>query len=213
MPDKLHHERLYRGTDKLAGLADVNVVVCGAGALGSNIVDGLSRQGFHQLRVIDNDRVEEHNVSTQVYGEGDVGALKVDALRNKVFRAVSVELQTESKRLDDRNAKRLLRKAGLVIDAFDNSASRQAVQTACRVEGLPCLHAGMYEDYGEVVWDPAYRVPQDVGEDLCDYPLARNLAMLTATVACETTVRHLLHGADESWSITLRDLAIRPLER
>lgn len=212
MPDKLHHERLYRGNEALAKLKDVPIVVCGAGALGSNIVEGLTRQGCDTVRVIDDDRVEEHNISTQIYGEGDIGALKVDALRTRVFRAVGVELQTESKRFDERNAKRLLRAADFVVDTFDNSSSRLAVQNACRAAKLKCLHAGMFEDYGEVVWDEGYRVPGDVGEDVCDYPLARNLAMLTATVACETIIRELVQGARTSWSITLRDFGIRPLE-
>jgi tRNA A37 threonylcarbamoyladenosine dehydratase len=50
------------------------VVIRAAGALGSQLADNLARQGFQQLRVIDRDCVEEHNVSTQLYGESDVGS-------------------------------------------------------------------------------------------------------------------------------------------
>ena len=39
------------------------------------------------LRAIDRDRIEQHNVSTQFYGEGDVGAWKVEVLRGQLFRA------------------------------------------------------------------------------------------------------------------------------
>ncbi|MEM7624014.1 MAG: ThiF family adenylyltransferase [Planctomycetota bacterium] len=212
MADKLHHERLYRGDEALGKLRGFRIVVCGAGALGSNLVEGLSRQGFDTLRIIDNDRVEEHNLSTQAYGESDIGALKVEALKTRVFRAVGVEIETDSKRLDDRNAARLLRKADLVVDAFDNSASRQAVQDVCRANSLTCLHAGLFEDYGEVIWDAHYRVPKDAGEDLCDYPLARNLAVMVATLTCETIVRFRIANAADSRSITLRDLSIQALE-
>jgi tRNA A37 threonylcarbamoyladenosine dehydratase len=78
MAGKFHHEQLYRGTDALAKLAATRVTLCGAGALGSHLADNLVRQGLGPLRVIDRDRVEEHNVSTQLYGASEVGAWKVE---------------------------------------------------------------------------------------------------------------------------------------
>ena len=78
MAGKFHHERIYRGADQLAKLASLRVVLCGAGAVGSNLADNLVRQGLAHLRVIDHDRVEEHNVSTQLDGESEVGAWKVE---------------------------------------------------------------------------------------------------------------------------------------
>jgi hypothetical protein len=43
--------------------------------------------------------------------------------------------------------------------------------------------------------------------------LARNLVLLTVSVVAETLLRHLATGAQENWSITLGDFAVRPLER
>ena len=74
MASKFLHEEAYRGQDALARLASVPVTLCGAGALGSLVADNLARQGFRQWKVIDRDRVEEHNVGTQLYGEAEVGA-------------------------------------------------------------------------------------------------------------------------------------------
>ena len=190
----------------------MRVTLCGAGALGSNLADTLVRQGFRHLRVIDRDRVEEHNVSTQIYGEGDVGAWKTDVLRNHLFRAAGVEIDAQRQELSDRNVRKLLKDAQLVIDTFDNSASRRLLQDHCRAHDLACLHAGLFADYGEVVWDEQYRVPSDAGQDVCDYPLARNLVLLTVVVTAETVVRFVLNGRRESWSITLGDFAVRPLE-
>src|SRR5262249_1866607 len=99
MAGKLHHEELYRGADCLAGLAKVRVTLCGAGALGSHLADNLVRQGFGPLRVIDRDRVEEHNVSTQLYGVSDAGAWKVEVLRNRLFRAANVEIEAVAREL------------------------------------------------------------------------------------------------------------------
>jgi molybdopterin/thiamine biosynthesis adenylyltransferase len=212
MAQKFHHEQLYRGVDIAAKLAAVRITLCGAGALGSNLADTLARQGFARLRVIDRDRVEEHNVSTQTYGESDVGAWKVDVLRNQLFRGVGVEIEGINKELSERTAAKFLKDSDVVIDTFDNSASRALVQSHCRAAGLPCLHAGLFADYGEVIWDHRYRVPSDVGQDVCDYPLARNLVLLTVSVAAETLLRYVANGEQRDWSITLGDFAIRPME-
>jgi len=212
VPGQFHHEQLYRGPDALARLAVTRLTLCGAGALGSHLADNLARQGFAALRVIDRDRVEEHNVGTALYGLDDVGVLKAEALRNRLFRGAGIEVEAVARELTADNAGRLLQGAGLVIDAFDNSAARRLVQQQCRARGLDCLHVGLAADYAEVVWDEAYRVPDDGGLDVCDYPLARNLVLLAVAVASEALVRFALTGARGNWSLTLADLAVRPLE-
>src|SRR6516165_2609819 len=153
MADKFHHEAIYRGSEQIARLATQQLTICGAGALGSHLADNLARQGFRQLRVIDRDRVEEHNVSTQLYGESDVGAWKVEVLRQRLFRATGIEIEALRKDLTDRTSKTLLQDGGLIIDTFDNSGSRQLVQEQCRSLQQPCLHVGLYADYGETIWD------------------------------------------------------------
>src|SRR5262245_61258125 len=112
MAGKYHHEELYRGRDHVEKLTGVPVTLCGAGALGSHLADNLVRQGFRLLRVIDRDRVEEHNVSTQIYGEGDVGAWKVHVLRSRLFRTAGVEIEAINKDHTEANAGKLLGKTG-----------------------------------------------------------------------------------------------------
>jgi molybdopterin-synthase adenylyltransferase len=213
MAGKFHHEVIYRGAGSLAKLAELNATLCGAGALGSQLADNLARQGVQHLRVIDRDRIEEHNVGTQLYGESEVGAWKVEVLRQRLFRATGIEIDALRKELTDRNARSLLEGAGLVIDTFDNSASRRLIQEHSRREQRPCLHVGLYADYGEVIWDEHYRVPQDVPGNVCDYPLARNLVLLMVALASEVILRFVLDGSRQDWSATLRDFAVRPLER
>jgi molybdopterin/thiamine biosynthesis adenylyltransferase len=212
MAGKFHHESIYRGADQLAKLAGQRLTLCGAGALGSQLADNLARQGVQQLRVIDRDRIEEHNVGTQLYGESEVGAWKADVLRQRLFRATGIEIEAIRKELTERSAHGLLQDGGLIIDAFDNSTARRLVQENCRALKLPCLHIGLYADYGEVIWDERYRVPQDVGGDVCDYPLARNLVLLVVAVASEVIARFALRGERQDFSVTLRDFAVRELE-
>jgi molybdopterin/thiamine biosynthesis adenylyltransferase len=208
MAGKFHHEQLYRGEEMLARLAALRVTLCGAGAVGSNLADNLVRQGLAHLRAIDHDRVEEHNVSTQLYGEAEVGTWKVEALRNRLFRATGVEIEPVRKELTAQNVRQLLKDSSLVIDAFDNSASRQLVHEHCRVAQMPCLHVGLHADYCEVIWDERYRVPRDVLGNVCDYPLARNVVLLSVVVASEAVMRFAAAGTRANWSATLGDLAI-----
>jgi molybdopterin/thiamine biosynthesis adenylyltransferase len=211
MRDFFHHEAIYRGADSLERLAAVRLVICGAGAVGSNLVDALVRQGFRQVTVIDFDRVEAHNVGTQTYAESDAGAFKVDVLQAEVFRAVGVEIGVSRKRLTDRNVAKFLGGGDLVVDGFDNHESRALVTEHCRAAGIPCLHVGLSADYAEVLWNDGYRVPRDVeqeGADVCDYPMARNLIQFAVALASEAVVRFVLEGVQQDYSFTLRDLRI-----
>lgn len=212
MATKFLHEEIYRGAETLAKLAEPQVTICGAGALGSHLADNLARQGFKRLRIIDRERVEEHNVSTQLYGAADVGAWKVEILRNRLFRAVEVEVDAVAKELSERNARSLLRGADIVIDTLDNSDSRRLVQQHCRAAKIECLHVGLYADYCEVIWDEHYRVPTDVAQDVCEYPLARNLVLLAVAIASETLLGYIILRQRTSRSATLGDLAVRDLE-
>jgi molybdopterin/thiamine biosynthesis adenylyltransferase len=133
-------------------------------------------------------------------------------LRNRLFKTAGVEIEAVRKELTAGNSKQLLANCELVVDAFDNSGSRRAVQDAVRLSGVACLHVGLNADYAEVIWDEAYRVPNDVAGDLCDYPLARNLVLIAVAVASEVVVRFAASAARESWSLTLGDFGVRPVE-
>ena len=206
--DPLNHESRYRGDAAIRKLAAARICLCGAGAVGSNLADALARQGIRSLRAIDRDRVEPHNVSTQIYTAEDAGSLKTDALKEHLFLATGTEIEAVAKELTAANARKLLKDVDLVIDGFDNSASRRAVTEACLAEGWPCVHVGLNADYGEVRWNERYRVPGDAAGDVCDYPLARNLVQLVTGVASEVVVRFLLSGAREDYSVTLKDLKV-----
>lgn len=189
-------------------LAGASVFICGAGALGSNLAVNLARMGLHKLTVIDMDRVEEQNIGTQVYSIEDVGAKKADMLRNIIYRGVAEEITVYGERLTDKNVAKLLKGATLVVDTFDNSASRALVQQHCAAGNIACLHAGVAGGYGEIIWNENYKVPDDAGLDVCDYPLARNLILMVVAVASEVLVRFVADGVKEHYSITIGDLII-----
>lgn len=203
------HEQLYRNPEIMTKLKNLSVTVCGAGALGANITENLARSGFSKLRVIDGDRIEERNLSTQPYYRSDVGALKAKILSNSLYRALGVKIDGQSKKLIAENAGQLLAKSELVIDTFDNSFGRSAVKNHCVNANIPCLHVGLASDYSEIIWNENYRVPSPVNDDVCDYPLARNLVMLTVAVACEVVINFAATKQQHNFTVTLGDFAVK----
>lgn len=208
------HEEAWRGEWMIQRLTARKITVCGAGALGSNLVESLCRAGCNAIKVIDKDRVEADNLGTQVWLEEDEGKRKAIALAFRMFRAVKAIVAPVDKELTEDNARKLLKGADLIVDCFDNSASRRLVQVECRRQGIPCLHAGLSaEGSGEVVWDERYKVPAAQPEGTaapCDIPLARNLIMLTVVAASEEVLDFCLSDEPrrKSWGISLLDMQI-----
>lgn len=204
------HEQLYRTDAVMTKLKNYPVTICGAGALGANLSENLARAGFGKLKVIDRDRIEERNLSTQLYYRSDVGAFKAKILANHLYRAIGTKLDAETKELSATNAAQLLKESRLIVDVFDNSTSRQVVKDYADQMGIPCLHAGLASDYAEIIWNAAYRVPSDVNDDVCDYPLARNLVMLTVAITSEAIVSFITTGEQHNFTVT-KDLSVQSL--
>lgn len=99
--------------------------------VGANMRKNLAPSGFGKLVVIDCDRIEERDISTQSYYKTDFGAYKVKILTNSLYRELRRTVEGRSKELTVANAPQLLRDAGIVIDTFDNSMARQAVKDYC----------------------------------------------------------------------------------
>lgn len=186
------------------------ITICGAGALGGNLTETLARMGFSRLKLIDKDRVEMRNLSTQPYSRGEVGAPKARALANNLYRAVQAKVEPVVVELTAANAPDLLKASRLIVDAFDNRAARAAVSAASRQLDLPCLHIGFSPDglYGSGLWEPDYKVPQEAPGDPCDYPLTRPLALSLSSLAARAITGFFLTARKTSFELTWNDLKI-----
>lgn len=60
--------------------------IIGCGAIGSTLAENLVRYGLRKITLYDFDDVCAHNVANQMYGEADIGRLKVDALKDALLR-------------------------------------------------------------------------------------------------------------------------------
>lgn len=118
------------------------VLVVGAGGLGSPVLQYLAAAGVGTIRIVDGDRVDATNLQRQVlFDEGVVGLDKVDAAASAIIdlnRSVTVD--PVAKWFDADNAVELIDGCDLVVDASDNFATRLAVNDATADLGVPFVH-------------------------------------------------------------------------
>jgi len=205
------HEIEYRSQGAFKKMGNINICVCGAGALGSNLINNLARQGFKRITAIDMDRVEDKNVATQIYTLKDVGQKKVRALQTHIHQATKVVVNVVDKQLRENNVNKIIKGHDLVIDVFDNWESRRIVKDACEQKQIPSVHAGMSDDgFSEIKWNQSYSIPKIEAkqDDICDYPLAANLVQITVAVLSEVITQFVTTGKQINREITLRDIGV-----
>lgn len=196
--DQYLHERLYRG-ESFEKLNEKVVTIAGCGAIGSWTAIFLGRMGVKNFRLVDKDRIEIHNISTQFFTPQNLGQYKVRALQQELYRLCKARCEVHPVILDDANAGSLLSNCDLVICSFDNQKSRQIVKKTSLELGIPCLFSAMSGEhaYFEVIWAENYMPPEDNPElefDPCSYPLATSLCALASAVTSEIAVFFLLNG-------------------
>jgi molybdopterin/thiamine biosynthesis adenylyltransferase len=126
-------------------LKAANVIVVGAGALGSPVGLYLAAAGVGQIGFVDDDAVELSNLNRQpLHFSPDVSLLKADNAKVKLS-ALNPEILVESypARLDGQNATAIVLGADLVVDCSDSFATRYAVNAACCEHGIPLVEAGV----------------------------------------------------------------------
>lgn len=205
------HELSYRSPTSFEKMQFAKVFVCGAGALGSNLINILCRQGYEKVSVIDMDRVEKHNVANQLYTLRDVGQKKANALKGIMLQSIKVKINAIDKELSSSNTNKFLSNQDVIVDVFDNWKSRRLVSEFSNDFGVPCVHAGMSDDgFSEIKWNDFYKIPDvDVEQkDVCDYPLASNLVHITSSVLAEIVTQFVTEGSKLNREFTLKDVLL-----
>jgi molybdopterin-synthase adenylyltransferase len=139
---------LERGREEIQGrLVEAQVVVLGAGGLGSSVVQNLVGLGVAQLTLLDFDTVELQNFARQfTYTEAQRGLPKVEQVANWVHAFDSnVDVRAVNARVsgpDDVRA--LLPGADLVVSAIDDPDEVDLwVNAACVGAGVPFIRGGL----------------------------------------------------------------------
>ncbi len=165
----------------------MRLVICGVGALGSTAAV-LCRNLPASLALVDFDRVESKNLLAQAYVKQSVGKNKAEALKAQLLNFHGVKAEAFGVRLTADNVAQLCAGAGLLVDCFDNAASRGLLSAHARATGTPLLHAALSGDgtFGLVRWDERFTPDAEdhAGQATCEggehLPL---IGLLAATLA------------------------------
>ncbi|MBC8014501.1 MAG: HesA/MoeB/ThiF family protein [Sporomusaceae bacterium] len=142
-------------------LLQAKVAIVGAGGLGGNIIELLTRQGVGYLRIIDGDCFAPHNLNRQLLAtEGNLGINKASAAVRRVAEINSdVYAEGIEQMLDEENAEQYLAGMDIVVDALDTISSRLLVSSATKKLGIPLVHGAIAGFTGQVTT----LLPGDIG--------------------------------------------------
>ncbi|GHU07798.1 hypothetical protein AGMMS50225_05300 [Betaproteobacteria bacterium] len=148
--------------DRLTGvvpteIGEMRVLLVGCGSVGSFVAAELVRAGIKKLTLVDPDIVEWHNLTRTVYGHGDVGIHKVDALRTHllhIFNDLDVVTYSDAiENIDISLYLNTLGQADIVIVAVDDPKSQGYIDRYCYSLKKPVVVIGLYKGAkgGEIV--------------------------------------------------------------
>jgi hypothetical protein len=182
------------------------VLILGAGALGSNLTANLASDFRNEvdITVLDFDKIEERNVQagTQFYMPNQIGQFKVDALQYNIYQWFGKEIKTRNEQFSGHST---FGDYNLVIDCFDNQASRALIQKLWNgvefvktkigkveleknnlTDVFSLLHCGFSPKMTfEISWAENYEVPEDSKNpvDICEMQGAASFIKTVAGVA------------------------------
>ncbi len=174
------------------------VVFCGVGAIGSTAAV-LCRCLEATLVVIDFDRVESKNLLAQAFVKQSVGKNKAEALKAQLLNFHSVKAEAFGVRVTAENVATLGAGATLLVDCFDNAASRAVLSTHAQAAGVPLVHAAISGDgtFGLVRWDERF-VPDledHAGQATCEGGVHLPMVGLLAATLARTVQDFVTTGA------------------
>ena len=152
-------------------LKAARALVVGAGGLGSPALQYLAGSGVGTLGIVDDDVVSLSNLHRQViHATDDVGRPKTESALAAIARInPHVAVEPIALRLDEKNARPIVRCFDVVLDGSDNFATRYALSDACFHERRPLVSAALgefdgtlttlkpYEDGADGKPNPTYR--------------------------------------------------------
>jgi hypothetical protein len=189
----------------------MRIVFCGVGAIGSTAAV-LCRNLEATLVFIDFDRVESKNLLAQAFVKPSVGKNKAEALKLQLLNLHGVKAESFGVRVTRDNVAALCGSADLLVDCFDNQASRVLLSDFARAAGKPLVHGALAADgtFGLVRWDERF-VPDaedTAGQATCEggahLPLIGQLGATLARVVQDFAK----HGARRDAMVSL--VAVTP---
>ena len=162
-----------RGQEKIKA---TNVLVVGAGGLGSPILYSLTAAGIGHVGIMDDDVVSESNLQRQIlYDTTHVGTSKATVAADKLNRLNPFcRITPYTTRLSQDNALEIISEYDIVIDATDNLYARYLINDACVELNKPFIYGSICEFSGQLsVFNyhdgPTYRDLFEYSDDIKNF--------------------------------------------
>ena len=134
-------------------LAESNVLVIGAGGLGSPVLLYLAAAGVGRIGIVDDDVVSLSNLQRQViHSSAHLDEKKVHSAKRRINELNDdVDVVVYDARFTPSNALKILNQGwDVVVDGCDNLPTRYLVDDACSLVGLPWVYGSIYRFEGQV---------------------------------------------------------------
>ncbi|MEP6909042.1 MAG: molybdopterin-synthase adenylyltransferase MoeB [Actinomycetota bacterium] len=134
-------------------LLDAQVLLIGAGGLGSPVGLYLAAAGVGRIGIVDDDVVDESNLQRQVlHSTAELGEPKVESASRRLSSLnPDVEVVPYAERLSAQNVDTILRDGWeVVVDGADNFPTRYLLNDASVWHGVPVVHGSIFRFEGQV---------------------------------------------------------------
>ena len=110
-----------------------NVLIIGAGGLGSPVAEFLSRAGVGSIGVVDDDKVSLSNLHRQsLYNTSDIGKFKVKIAKDKIKKInPNTKVTIYKIRLNNNNFKKIINNYDYIVDGSDNFTTKFLLNDFC----------------------------------------------------------------------------------
>lgn len=89
------------GDDVFEKFKDVKLILLGVGGVGSFALDALYNTGIKNITIVDFDTYEESNLNRQMGSFGNIGRIKVEALKEKYPEVIPIHLKITPEWIDN----------------------------------------------------------------------------------------------------------------
>ena len=188
-----------------------NVLIVGAGGLGSPISIYLAALGIGKIGIIDKDSVEISNLSRQIiFSTNDLKKNKSSVAINKLRKInPDIKLHSFNKKLTKKNINQIAKNFDLIVDGSDNFRTRFLINDYC-LKNRKILVSGAISKFDGQVYtfnfskkkSPCLRcfipkMPSNLDVDNCEYEgVLGSLAGIIGTIQANEVVKEILEIGD-----------------
>ena len=89
------------GDETFAQFQDIKLILLGVGGVGSFALDALYNTGIKNITIVDFDTYEDSNMNRQLGSVGNIGRIKVDALKEKYPEVIAINEKITPEWIDE----------------------------------------------------------------------------------------------------------------